>query len=751
MADNLEETREERIEDLLDRYEDAIESGDPVDTETLCQAHPELIDEVRRRISKLQAIDDRFARVPVVDDDQPPAPSLDMGCTVNDLQFINRGGLGAVYVGSDSKTSRQVAIKFLHRRLSSDPICVERFELESEVTARLEHPGVIPLYGIGKTEGGDPFYAMRFIDGQSMDDLIVDLYKDAEDQWIESDRRHRKLLVAFVSVCKTIAYAHNRGIVHRDIKPANVMLGKYGETIVVDWGLAVPVVRDAMFRQSGEKTLMPVSGDSTSSEQGAGTPAFMSPEQASKLAPTPSSDIYSLGATLYKILCGKVAVRGDTLAELKERVIDGRLEPLESIRPVVPKPLAAIVRKAMGLRPVDRYRTALELAEDVEAYLADEPVSAHTESWYTRFLRLSRRHRSATQTAIVATGIVILLATAGLLRVSWLAHQREEQRLIAVGAEQKANEAAVVAAAMSEKSLRLSAAYLAKSIATEIDLRWRILQAEAASSKLRGFVMEINEELPNAPELEDSALRRYDLSGMQSAIDGLQSWLQTQFIEHQEVVQFESWSVQASDGTQVARVKMGASIGRNYAHRDYFTGIGRDLPIEEAGGRKPLADRIVHMSAVYESTNTRTLKVTFSVPILDKPESPETSSRIGVLSMTLELGDITMDENTWLVDMRVDSFEQKRGLLLQHPMLGPRGGSDALPRLAKDQVDELLPEAKEEPYVTTLVDPLGSSESQGSDRLHAAVERVMVPGRPDDIRDTGWLVVVTEQMATEAE
>ncbi|MEM9589050.1 MAG: serine/threonine-protein kinase, partial [Planctomycetota bacterium] len=603
-ADNTEAI----IEDLLDQWEDAREAGTPIDVNQLCQAHPTLRSEVQSRIARLIAIDGQIGQGLSASD--LSAVQLPIASVIQELKFHEKGGLGAVYVGQDAVAHRPVAVKFLHDHLATDEVYAERFALEAEVTARLEHPGVIPLYGVGKSPEGAPFYAMRFIDGQSMDDLIQQMHQESVDGQtpnLQNDRRYRQLLNHFVSVCKTIAYAHNRGIVHRDIKPANVMLGRYGETIVVDWGLAVPVVRDEPFRQSGEKTLMPAQGsDSTSSGLGAGTPAYMSPEQASKLAPTPASDIYSLGATLFKILTGMPPVEGDSIVEIKQNVIDGRIKPLMEVQPSVAPAIAAIAQKALSLKPIDRYATALELAEDVESFLADEAVTAYKEPWPSKWSRLARRHRSATRTAITSVILGSVLAGLSLLMLGVYATRETVARRQAQAAQTRAEQ-------LGRESLAASAQFLAKSMASEIDLRWRILEAEASSTLLRGAVHQLNDQVAELRSNASDQRAPFTPKELGSVQSDLQSWLSDRFIANHNAVRMESWFVGSADGTQLARVPKGASIGRNYQHRDYHHGMGHDLSADELAQMQqppgPLANRIVHMSAVYESTNSQTLKV----------------------------------------------------------------------------------------------------------------------------------------------
>lgn len=753
MSQDRSQNAESVINELLDRWEECQERGEKISPEELCREQPELLNEVRSRIARLAEIDGWIGKGADLPDWVPG--DLPMQTHIRQLQFLQRGGLGTVYVGEDSNNQRKVAVKFLHRHLAADAFCHKRFLLEAEVTARLEHPGVIPLYGVGQTLDGYAFYAMRFIDGHSMEELIQHLHQDFSESStdsLESDRRYRQLLNHFVSVCKTIAYAHNRGIVHRDIKPANVMLGRYGETIVVDWGLAVPVVRDEPFRQSGEKTLMPARSGDSRSDQGGGTPAYMSPEQASKSPPTPASDVYSLGATLFKILTGQPPVEGDSIATIKENVIAGRVRPAPQLRPSVPLPLAAIASKAMSLLPTDRYTTALELAEDVEAYLADEPVMAHREPPLARLARLSRRHRSATQVAIIALAVGSVLATFSFLTLGAYATRERFARKNAQTAQRSADQARQHAERLRRESLAHSARFLANSLANEIDLRWRILQAEAASPTLRQTLIELNRLTVNAaPDAnrDDGGLNLAELEPQRTV---LQNWLWARFNEHRQAVKTESWFVVGSDGTQLARVRPGTSIGLNFRHRDYFHGRGSDLdPQNMVDEPQPLPDRVVHISEVFESTNTHTLMVVFSVPIFDESTDQVNHPRIGVMGMSVELGHFAMNENTWLIDMRPGQFSQQRGLLLQHPKLNKLGKNDQLPRLSDGWVQDALKlrrtrlaqtdvTASPDPDQTVmrLNDPFDQTETI------VAIEPVIIRGRPAEIADTGWIVAVSE-------
>ena len=223
-----------------------------------------------------------------------------------------QGGLGAVFVALDEELHREVALKQILDHHADDPISRARFLLEAEITGGLEHPGIVPVYGLGSYGDGRPFYAMRFIRGDSLKQAIERFHAD-ESLQKDLGRRSlelRKLLRRFTDVCNAIGYAHSRGVIHRDIKPGNVIVGKYGETLVVDWGLAKAVGRDDSGAAPDERTLVPSSSSGlaeTLPGSAMGTPAYMSPEQArgdlERLGLR--SDVYSLGATLYGLLTGR--------------------------------------------------------------------------------------------------------------------------------------------------------------------------------------------------------------------------------------------------------------------------------------------------------------------------------------------------------------------------------------------------------------------------------------------------------------
>jgi tetratricopeptide (TPR) repeat protein/tRNA A-37 threonylcarbamoyl transferase component Bud32 len=329
-----------------------------------------------------------------------------------------RGGLGEVFVALDAELHREVALKQILDRHADDPGSRRRFVVEAEITGALEHPGVVPVYGLGTYAGGRPYYAMRFIRGDSLKEGIEHFHGD-ETLQSHPGRRSlelRKLLRRFLDVCNAVDYAHSRGVIHRDLKPANIVLGQHGETLVVDWGLA-KVVGQAD-PSSGEQPIAPSSSGSSETLPGSvlGTPAYMSPEQASgdldRLGPR--SDVYSLGATLYCLLIGRAPFEGGDVVAVLRQVRAGDFRAPREVDPSLDKALEAVCLKAMATTTQDRYAGCRALAEDVERWAADEPVSAYHEPLARRARRWAKRNRTIVATAVVAllAGVVGLFAVA---------------------------------------------------------------------------------------------------------------------------------------------------------------------------------------------------------------------------------------------------------------------------------------------------------------------------------------------------
>ncbi|HEY6564072.1 MAG TPA: serine/threonine-protein kinase, partial [Pirellulaceae bacterium] len=344
-----------------------------------------------------------------------------MSSTLHILRPHARGGLGEVTVALDEQLRREVAFKEMHSQFAKHDDTRKRFLREAEVTGRLEHPGIVPVYGMGQFPDGRPFYAMRFIKGPTLKDA-AERFHAAERQPRPPAERSlalRELLNRFLTVCDAISYAHSRNVLHRDLKPGNILLGEYGETLVVDWGLAKYIVGDDDSSLGEVSSIASPAGDAATVElmrtrvgRVVGTPQFMSPEQANGQigALGPATDIYALGATLYVILTGRPPIeRGSNDAMLADVRLGRWLRPRE-INSRIPRPLESICVKAMALEASDRFDSVGRLAEDIRRWLADAPVSSHQETLAERLARLGRKHRSLVRSAAAALAILALVS-----------------------------------------------------------------------------------------------------------------------------------------------------------------------------------------------------------------------------------------------------------------------------------------------------------------------------------------------------
>jgi len=286
-------------------------------------------------------------------------------------ELIARGGMGVVYAAEDAKLSRRVALKILDTPDANGELS-SRLMREARILAQLEHPGIVPVHDVGVLPGGRVFYTMKFVEGLRLDRYIVQL-----------DSLPQRLRL-FLRVCDAVAFAHVRGVLHRDLKPANIMVGSFGEVLVMDWGLA-KILREP--RLSRDETLItygqPANSESDPTESTVitghgtvmGTPGYMSPEQARGETEKIDvrSDIFALGALLKFIAVG--GAQGKSAA--------------------LPRPLLAICTKAMAESQNARYTDVSALAADLSLYLDGLPVSAYAENFLERFRRFYKRHEVA--------------------------------------------------------------------------------------------------------------------------------------------------------------------------------------------------------------------------------------------------------------------------------------------------------------------------------------------------------------------
>ena len=316
-------------------------------------------------------------------------------------ELLATGGLGLVRRAFDRRLGRTVAVKELQR---SDPAAERRFLFEAAITAHLQHPGIVPIYDTGRFPGGGPYYCMKLVDGESLEQIIGAC---------ETAARRLTLLEHVLAAADAVAYAHSRGIIHRDLKPANILVGEHGETLVIDWGLAKDLA-GAILEPVGATTTADPACSSTLTDVGAivGTLRYMPPEQARGEAVDRRSDVFALGAVLFHVIAGRPPHEGLTRAALLARLADGEVEELAPLADGVPRALVAIAQKAMASGPEDRYPGAEAFADDLRRFLAGRLVDAHRYQPGELLRAWLRRHRAVLSVAAVA--LLALLAASVL-------------------------------------------------------------------------------------------------------------------------------------------------------------------------------------------------------------------------------------------------------------------------------------------------------------------------------------------------
>lgn len=737
------------IDELIDRLEEARDAGQPLTVEQVCQDHPELLEPLRRRWAALSHFDDHFRtraesaeeveRKLSVQPGQAVGARLVMQTELHLNEFHDCGGLGEVYEATDQSLTRRLAVKLLRgdRRL---PANLEDFKREAHIIGLLNHPGIVSIVGSGETIDGRPFYAMPFVDRGNLWSSAAAYHTRHPQRINDADKEFRDLIYRLANVCKTIAYAHSRSIVHRDLKPENIMLGKYGETLVIDWGCATRVMRDARFKMPGEQTLQ-LKGINDSTSSGGMTLRYASPEQLhGGKTVGPESDIYSLGAILYRLLTGKSPYENIPNDQVRAHSMAGKLEPAESVKGGIPRTLAAICRKAMAVNPSDRYETALAMAEDLERYLSDASVSVCRASLGTRMARFVRRNRTA---SALVLGILLISTAALLVALAG-------QSVFALKAKTSARE-----------RLRLAATMAANIGGFEIDRRITLLEHEAQSPQLISLMETIAAEPDNRALWEQTQILLYEFEDLLA----------------QSGVEVESMFLNDIRGTQIARVAKTDSIGENFAYRNYFHGLPEDLDPQspEYLAQPPGPAAGVVVSNAYVSTNQDKdgqfpIKTAFSVPVVSV-STAQGKRVVGRLGMSVRVNDLgifqglaNLSADACLVEMREYDWGTgtARGLILDRKSeraptfsVPARANGAGVPHqspVGEDQVKDSMPRLSPnaiEPVLAVTESRSDANLIPGFEDAHAslpsqeaACAAVRLPYR-EGIQ-TGWAVIFYE-------
>jgi tetratricopeptide (TPR) repeat protein len=326
---------------------------------------------------------------------------------------IARGGMATILGAFDRRLTRSIAIKRLER---DDSSLAARFAREIRITASLQHPGIVPVYDSGSLPDGQPFYAMRHVQGATLEQAILECH---------TDRDRLGLVVPVLAAAEAVAYAHERGIIHRDLKPSNILVGPFGETVVIDWGLARidgGPLDDAPGAEPADDPL------TTSWGSILGTPRYMAPEQARGEPATRRSDVYALGAILYHVLAGAPPVAGDDVHAILERAARAEVRPLAEAAPGLPGDLIAIVQRAMAIEPERRYASAGELAADLRRFQTGQLVGAYSYSRGDLARRFVRRHRGAVALTALFTLFLALGAALSFRRIVAESEQAKMER-----------------------------------------------------------------------------------------------------------------------------------------------------------------------------------------------------------------------------------------------------------------------------------------------------------------------------------
>jgi serine/threonine protein kinase len=421
----------QRAEELLSGFLEAQEREPAPDLAQFLAGQPAVDGATRAELERLLALYRDYA--PLLDEWLEPNSGREqlqaaLGSSDGDQRYrlgelLGEGGMGVVFAAEDPRLERRLALKRVRLTPGLDPAQelrrLARFVEEARIAGRLEHPGIVPIHELGCDGEGQPYFTMRLVQGRTLAELFAESRQATNSEW-----NLPRLVGLLQRVAETLAFAHHAGVIHRDLKPANVMVGSFGETYVVDWGLArrlsdgpgraERVLGPSAPAQDNASSLDTLAGDVV------GTPAYMAPEQAlgDPEAVGPGVDIYALGALLYELLSGTAPFPGPSKAAL-EALRHGPPPALTRIAASAPRELIAIAERALQREPSQRYASMEALRDDLRAYLEGRVVSAYESGGLAELKKWTRRNRG------LSAALLVLVAMLGLLAVFWAMRRAE--------------------------------------------------------------------------------------------------------------------------------------------------------------------------------------------------------------------------------------------------------------------------------------------------------------------------------------
>ncbi|MCB9894737.1 MAG: serine/threonine protein kinase [Planctomycetes bacterium] len=355
------------------------------------------------------------------------------------VREIARGGMGKVLEVEDTELRRSVALKVLRKELLGRRDVVERFLEEAQITGQLEHPNIVPVHEMGVDGAGNLYFTMKFVEGLSLAEVLLRLREGNRDMRREFDLM--RLLDTFIKICEGMSFAHNRGVIHRDLKPANIMVGRFGEVQVMDWGVAKVIGRQ--FRSSSDSNIvltdrLDMGASQTMMGAIIGTPSYMSPEQAKGDidAINHHSDIFSMGVILYEMLCLRSPWTGKSSDEVLEQVREMTpVKPRERNPEIeVPAELERLALKCLEKEPEHRIDTVAELAENVRNFIEGRAMGSVEYS----ALRLAMKWIGRNRKEVLGVAATLLLVVGGILGTLWYIKKLDQDKILGLNDDAQA-------------------------------------------------------------------------------------------------------------------------------------------------------------------------------------------------------------------------------------------------------------------------------------------------------------------------